>query len=168
MDIRLAGEIAESIVDGPGIRYTVFTQGCLHDCKGCHNPNTHDPSKGYLKDIDTIIKDIKKNPLIKGITISGGEPFLQIDAILDLTKKAKFNGLNVIIYTGYTFEDLIRRNDQKIKDTFLYADYLIDGPFVISKKSLELDFKGSSNQRTIDLQKTMKTGSVHEVSFNYL
>ena len=167
MEIRLAGEIPESIVDGPGIRYTVFTQGCLHYCLGCHNPHTHDPHKGYLKEIDEIIKNIKKNPLIKGLTISGGEPFMQIAEILELTKKAKFIGLNVLIYTGYTYEDLLNKGDQRIKDIFMYADYLIDGPFEINKKSYNLEFKGSSNQRLIDLSLTIRTGKIVEKSFVY-
>jgi anaerobic ribonucleoside-triphosphate reductase activating protein len=167
VNIKLAGEIPESIVDGPGIRYTVFTQGCPHNCFGCHNPNTHDPKKGYYKDNDEIIKAIKTNPLIKGLTISGGEPFMQVEQILELTKKAKVMGLNVLIYTGYTYEELISKDDENIRDLLLYADYLVDGPFQINKKSYDLEFKGSSNQRLIDLTKTNQTGKIVEKSFVY-
>lgn len=167
MDIRIAGVIPESIVDGPGIRYTVFTQGCYHNCPGCHNPQTHDPEKGYNKDIDVIINEIKKDPLITGLTISGGEPFLQVPAILELTKRAQAIGLDVLIYTGYTYEELIALNDEMVKEVLMTANYLIDGRFELDKKSYTLEFKGSSNQRLIDLKKTIKTGQITETSFTY-
>lgn len=167
MDIRIAGVIPESIVDGPGIRYTVFTQGCYHNCPGCHNPQTHDPEKGYNKDIDVIINEIKKDTLITGLTISGGEPFLQVPAILELTKRAQAIGLDVLIYTGYTYEELIALNDEMVKEVLMTANYLIDGRFELDKKSYTLEFKGSSNQRLIDLKKTIKTGQITETSFTY-
>jgi anaerobic ribonucleoside-triphosphate reductase activating protein len=167
VDIRIAGVIPESIVDGPGIRYTVFTQGCYHNCPGCHNPQTHDPEKGYNKDIDVIINEIKKDPLITGLTISGGEPFLQVPAILELTKRAQAIGLDVLIYTGYTYEELIALNDEMVKEVLMTANYLIDGRFELDKKSYTLEFKGSSNQRLIDLKKTIKTGQITETSFTY-
>ncbi len=160
MNIRLAGEVAESIVDGPGIRYTIFTQGCLHNCPGCHNPQTHPLNDGYYKDTDEIIKLIRLNPLTSGLTISGGEPFLQVEPVLDLVLKAKQINQNIIIYTGFTFEELKNLNNENILKIFNNIDFLIDGRFDINKRSLELLFRGSSNQRIIDMKKTIKTNNI--------
>ena len=160
MNIRLAGEVAESIVDGPGIRYTIFTQGCLHNCPGCHNPQTHPLNDGYYKDTDEIIKLIRLNPLTSGLTISGGEPFLQVEPVLDLVLKAKQINQNIIIYTGFTFEELKNLNNENILKIFNNIDLLIDGRFDINKRSLELLFRGSSNQRIIDMKKTIKTNNI--------
>lgn len=160
MLIRLAGEVAESVVDGPGIRYTVFTQGCLHNCPGCHNPLTHPLDLGYLKENDEIIKAIKANPLVSGLTISGGEPFLQVEPVLDLVLKTKEISKDIIIYTGYTFEELINLSNENILKILKNTDYLIDGRFEIDKRSLELLFKGSSNQRIIDLKKTFDENKI--------
>ena len=106
MKIRVSGIITDSIVDGPGFRHVVFTQGCNHNCKGCHNPQTHDLNGGYFKEIDEIIEDIKNNPLLKGLTLSGGEPFLQPKECLMLAKKTKELGKDVLAYSGYTYEEL--------------------------------------------------------------
>lgn len=154
MNIRLAGEISESTVDGPGIRYTVFTQGCTHNCVGCHNLHTHPIDKGYLKENKNIIEEMKKNPLISGLTLSGGEPFLQPKEIYNLCILAKEEGYNIIAYSGYTYEELIDKNDEFINSTLEVIDVLIDGKFDILKKSLSLLYRGSSNQRVIDMVKT--------------
>lgn len=153
--VRIAGIIKESIVDGPGIRYVVFAQGCKHNCPGCHNPHTHSFTGGYMMDIDTIIDDIKKNPLLDGITISGGEPFEQAGAFAELAKRVKEMSLEVMVYTGYTFEEIISNiNANNEWDDFLEnADVLVDGPFIQDKKDCTLSFRGSSNQRIIDLRK---------------
>lgn len=166
MEIRIAGVVDESTVDGPGIRYTVFTQGCLHNCFGCHNPKTHPLNGGQALEIDTIISNIKKDPLISGVTISGGEPFLQPKEILELTIKSKEIGKNVIIYTGYTYEELVSLNNEFINEVLKSADYLVDGKFEINKKSYTLLFKGSSNQRIIDLKKTILDGKISEIDFS--
>src|SRR5690554_2912107 len=110
-ELRVAGIIDESIVDGPGIRLVVFTQGCKHNCVGCHNPETHSFSGGKLVDIDSIIQMVKSNPLLDGITLSGGEPFEQVAACSSLAKKVKELGLNVVTYTGYTFEEILKEKD---------------------------------------------------------
>jgi anaerobic ribonucleoside-triphosphate reductase activating protein len=164
--IKLAGLIDESIVDGPGLRYTVFTQGCHHHCLGCHNPKTHDPDKGYYLEIDEIINRIKNNPLISGVTISGGEPFLQIPELYELVSKTKALGLDSIIYTGFTYEELIAKNEPYILNILAIADYLIDGRFEISKKSYVLLFKGSSNQRIIDLKETKLQKKIVQKDFS--
>lgn len=166
MEIRLAGVVEESTVDGPGIRYTVFTQGCLHNCKGCHNPQTHPLDGGYVSDTNHIIAQIKKNSLITGITISGGEPFLQPNPVLELIKEAKKINMDVLVYSGYTFEELHDLKNPVIDEILKVADYLVDGRFEIAKKSYTLLFKGSSNQRIIDLQETLKQGKVIEKDFS--
>ena len=111
MNVRIAGIVNDSIVDGPGIRLTVFFQGCIHHCLNCHNPETHNLTGGYLIDTDEIITKLKNNPLLDGITLSGGDPMLQRDAVIELTKKCKEFGLNTICYTGYTYEELLKFDD---------------------------------------------------------
>lgn len=150
-EIRIAGIVEESIVDGAGIRLVVFTQGCNHNCTGCHNPESHSFSGGKLINIDDILVMIKENPLLDGITFSGGEPFEQALVCSILASKVKELGLNVIVYTGYTFEQILK-NDQ-FKELLLQTDTLIDGKFDIKQKSLMLKFRGSKNQRIIDVKR---------------
>ena len=156
--IRVSGMVAESIVDGPGIRYVVFAQGCVHNCKGCHNPATHALDGGHLVEVDDIVSAIKKNPLLKGVTFSGGEPFLQAEAFTELAQKCHELGLDVICYTGYTFEKLVSSFEVHPEWEALLKniDTLIDGPFVEEKKSLMLLFRGSSNQRMLDMVSSLK------------
>ena len=163
MKLRISGTVNDSIVDGPGIRFTIFTQGCPHNCKGCHNPQTHDFSGGTEVDTDELLKKIESNPLLDGVTFSGGEPFCQAEALASLGKQIKALGLNVITYTGYTFEQLIRdgNTDHKL-DLLSVTDYLIDGPFILEQKDWEIKFRGSSNQRYIDCQASLKEGRVIE------
>ena len=149
--IRIAGIEEESIVDGPGIRLVVFTQGCKHKCVGCHNPSTHSFNGGSLIEVDNIVKMVKENPLLDGITLSGGEPFEQALECSILARKVKSLGLNVVTYTGYTFEQILK--NKKFRELLLQTDILIDGKFDISKKSMMLQFRGSTNQRIIDVKK---------------
>ncbi len=150
MQIRIAGLVPESFVDGDGIRFAIFMQGCLRHCEGCHNPETHALDGGRLVDTNEIISAIKKNPLLDGITLTGGEPFLQIDAANELARAAKNFGLNVWCYTGFNFEDLPPEAAPLLEN----IDVLIDGAFIESLRDLELQFRGSSNQRIIDIKKT--------------
>ena len=150
MQIRIAGLVPESFVDGDGIRFAVFMQGCLRNCEGCHNPETHALDGGHLVDTADIVDALKKNPLLDGITLTGGEPFLQVDAATELARSAKSLGLSVWCYTGNKFEEL-DADAQKLLDN---VDVLIDGEFVESLRDLELDFRGSSNQRIIDVKKS--------------
>lgn len=147
MEIRIAGVIPESIVDGEGIRYAIFMQGCLRHCEGCHNPATHPLDGGKIVDTDELIAAIKKNPLLSGITLTGGEPLLQIPPAIELAKATKNLGLNVWCYTGYTLEEIPPTAQELLK----FVDVLVDGPFILAQRDLELDFRGSSNQRVIDL-----------------
>ena len=163
MKLRIAGTVNDSIVDGPGIRFTIFTQGCPHNCKGCHNPQTHDFNGGELIDTDALLVKVKENPLLDGVTFSGGEPFCQAEALAFLGKQIKALGLNIITYTGYTFEHLIdHQNENGWGELLKITDFLIDGPFILEQKDWEIKFRGSSNQRYIDCQESLKQGRAVE------
>ena len=166
--LKVAGFAKNSTVDGPGIRYTIFAQGCYHNCIGCHNQQTHDPNWGYFVDIEDIYKEILESTMYSGVTFSGGEPFLQADALTELANKIKSNPdneLDIICYTGFTYEEIL----QIIKDgCFSYSrllssiDYLIDGQFEQDKASLDCLWRGSTNQRIIDVKESLKTNSIVE------
>lgn len=158
--IRLAGIVRESIVDGPGIRFTVFCQGCPHACKGCHNPETHDFAGGKDVSIDRLIEEIEKNKLLAGVTFSGGEPFCQPGPFAELGRRVKDMGLNITVFSGYTLEQLNDMSVQNadVRELLELTDILIDGPFVNELRDLTLQFRGSGNQRVIDMNETRKTG----------
>jgi anaerobic ribonucleoside-triphosphate reductase activating protein len=155
MKVKISNIINDSIVDGPGLRLAIFTQGCVHKCNQCHNPQTHDINGGYHMEIKDILEIINKNPLLDGVTITGGEPFLQSGELSNLAKKIKELGLNVMVYTGYTWEELTKDNNLH-KDFLEHIDVLVDGRFVSSLKSLDLKYRGSSNQRIINVKKTLE------------
>ena len=164
MKIRLFGIANDSIVDVPGLRYPIFTQGCYHKCPGCHNPKSHDMNGGYLKDINEIIAEIDENQLLDGITLSGGEPMLQIEPLIEICKAVKYRGLNIVIYSGFIFEQIIK--DSRMKSLLEVCDMLIDGKFEQNKKSLSLLYRGSTNQRLINIQKSLKYEKVIEYETN--
>lgn len=155
--IRVAGVTKESIVDGPGFRYVIFTQGCPHKCVGCHNPETHSRFGGRDITFKEIISDISKNPLLDGVTFSGGEPFLQATKLSILAKEIKSHGLNIMTYTGYTFEELYRNSSKEngFLELLNCTDYLVDGKFEVEKKDMLLKFRGSNNQRIIDVYSSL-------------
>ena len=157
LEIRIAGTSNDSIVDGPGIRFTIFVQGCPHHCKGCHNPQTHDFDGG---------KDA--NPLLDGVTFSGGEPFVYAKELADLARKIKQNNLNIVTYSGYTFERLISESTEEngFSELLSETDILIDGPYLENERSLMLLFRGSKNQRIIDVKKSLEKGSVVEINLD--
>ena len=163
MKIRLASKelLVDSIVDGEGLRSVIWTQGCSHHCKECHNPETWDFNTGTLVDIEDIKKEIDNLSLQDGITLSGGDPFFQAKACTEIAKYAKEKGLNVWAYTGFLFENLLKVED--MKELLKYVDVLVDGPFEIDKKSLTLSYRGSSNQRIINVPKSLKDGKVHQI-----
>ena len=162
MKIRIAALVNDSIVDGPGLRYAVYTQGCLHHCKGCHNPQTHDINGGYETDTEDIWREISENPLLSGITFSGGDPLLQPRPLTELAKKAGEEGLSIWCYTGWVWEDLLRKNDPDIMALLNEIDVLVDGPFLSEQRTLELPFRGSKNQRLIDVQRSLRSGRTDE------
>ena len=160
MKIRIAGTVNDSIVDGPGLRYAVFTQGCSHHCPGCHNPETHDFSGGHEEDTDALIARMLKNPLLSGLTLSGGDPLEQSAPCLELAKAAHAHNLNVWAYTGYTWEYLLDENDPDRMALLQEVDVLVDGPFLLDQRSLELNYCGSKNQRLIDVPASLTQGKI--------
>lgn len=160
MEIRIFGTVEDSIVDGPGLRYSVFVQGCPHHCPGCHNPQSHDFTGGRLTDTETLLKPLRTNPLLDGLTLSGGEPMCQPEACRCLADAAHAAHLNVWCYTGFTFETLLAEDDPERMALLRSVDVLVDGPFLLAERSLELKYCGSRNQRLIDVQRSLASGSV--------
>lgn len=186
--ISLYGTVPDSIVDGPGLRYAVFVQGCSHHCPGCHNPESQPAEGGTETTLAALLADIRANGLAHDVTLSGGEPFEQPKACAALAAELKRNGYGIWCYTGYLYDDLAGRaeaartqqaqreeagltgntltegiaDDLAVGDLLDSIDVLVDGPFVESRKSLELKWCGSSNQRLIDVPATRRTGSIVE------
>jgi anaerobic ribonucleoside-triphosphate reductase activating protein len=153
-NIKVAGIVNDSITDGPGMRFTLFVQGCPKRCPGCHNPQTHDFEAGQYRTIEDIFKQIQANPLLSGVTLSGGEPFCQSKPLIALCEKIIESGLEIAIYTGETFEELIAENDpDKIKLLSL-CDILVDGAFMLEQRNLALLFRGSENQRILNVKES--------------
>ncbi len=167
MKIRLAAQLQpDSIVDGAGIRTVIWTQGCSHKCKGCHNPETHDFNGGYEFDVEDIKRKIDELIGQDGITLSGGDPMFQPEACNEIAIYAKSKGLNIWCYTGFTYEQLLELSLKKpiYKEFLGNIDVLIDGRFVLSKKSLDCTFRGSTNQRIIDTKRSLETGNVEVIT----
>ena len=161
MKIRLAADLqSDSIVDGKGIRTVIWTQGCSHNCPYCHNPQTHDFKGGDLVELDDVIERLENLEGQTGVTFSGGDPMFQPKECSILAKKVHELGMDVWAYTGFTYEELINSKNKDILDFLSNIDVLIDGRFEIEKKSLDLEFRGSSNQRIIDVKKSLEN---HEV-----
>lgn len=161
LTIRIADIVQDSIVDGRGIRMTIFTQGCPHHCAGCHNPHTHDPSGGRVVSVTEIIDQMRSNPLLDGITFSGGEPFEQREAVEHIAHEAHRLGLDVWCYTGWTWEEIM--SDPVKRRMLAYIDVLVDGRFILAQRSLELKWRGSKNQRVIDVTESLFSGRVVEL-----
>ena len=155
--LDLSGIVGDSIVDGPGIRTTVFSQGCPHHCPGCHNPETWDFGCGTTVPVEDIVDIVRANPLCRGVTFSGGEPFAQAEGFAKLAKLLKEKGYEVASYSGYTFEELLAGSDAQ-KELLSSIDVLIDGPFLLAEKGLEIAFRGSRNQRILDVKKSLAAG----------
>lgn len=150
--VKVSGVVSESIVDGPGMRYTIFTQGCPHNCEGCHNPETHDFNGGRYMSIDELYNALSTNELLSGVTFSGGEPLCQASVLLKLARRIKTNtDLNIVIFTGYLIENLRAAADPNIIELLDICDWLIDGKFELAYKDLTQAFRGSNNQRIIEL-----------------
>jgi len=163
MKIRLASPMTrDSIVDGPGLRAVIWTQGCFHNCLGCHNPCTHNPFGGFEMDTADLIAQLDSLHLQQGLTLSGGEPFLQARALAEVARAAHRRGLNVWAFTGFTFEQLTNRKNPSWADRMALLeqiDVLVDGRFERDKRDLSLRFRGSSNQRILDVKKSLAVQS---------
>lgn len=166
MEIRIAGITEESIVDGPGLRLVIFTQGCPHQCPGCHNPATHDVTGGYTIEIEGLFNHIEKtaarNKLLRGVTFSGGEPFLQAGPLARLAKRLKALGLDIVTYSGFTFEQLTAMavKHKSIGQLIRHTDLLVDGLYRETERDLGLAFRGSRNQRLVDIPATLAAKKV--------
>lgn len=160
MKIRISGVQKESSVDGQGLRYVVFTQGCKHNCPGCHNPETHSFTGGYFMDTEEIAQDLAENRILRGITISGGDPMEQPLALLDLVKRVKDMKKTVWVYTGYKYEELLEKQDETINEILRTIDVLVDGKYISHLHKEGLRYRGSSNQRVIDCKKTLEYGRI--------
>ena len=158
--MKIANTIQDSIVDGPGLRFTVFTQGCPHRCPGCHNPETHDPNGGVEISVAQLARRMISNPSTRGLTLSGGDPFFQAAECAELARLAHESGRDVWAYTGWTYEMLLKEADPDRLALLEQVDVLVDGPFVEHLKSYTALFRGSSNQRLIDLNKTRQRGEI--------
>ena len=158
MEFRLANLVDDSIVDGPGYRLAVFTQGCPHRCPGCHNPGTHDTQGGRVGDTDAVLRAVRANPLLSGVTLTGGEPFLQCAAMAEIARGVHKMGLHTMAYTGYTYEELL--SIPEAMQVLAHLDVLVDGRFVSDERSLDIIYRGSRNQRIIDVPATLASGEV--------
>ena len=158
--IRICGVVRESIVDGPGLRFVLFTQGCPHHCPGCHNPQSHDMAGGYECEEEKILTEFAKNPLLKGMTLSGGEPIVQAEKLVPLAEQVVAMGKDIVLYSGYTFEQLLKMSEQRpaIRSLLSLTALLVDGKYEAGKRSLSLLFRGSSNQRLIDVEASLAKG----------
>ncbi|MCD7955365.1 MAG: anaerobic ribonucleoside-triphosphate reductase activating protein [Lachnospiraceae bacterium] len=166
--LDLAGIVSDSIVDGPGIRTTIFCQGCPHHCPGCQNPETWPFGTGTPMEPEAVAQIIRQNPLVCGVTFSGGEPFAQAGEFARLGRLLKADGYEIAAYTGFLFEQLLEgtREQRQLLETI---DVLVDGPFLMKEKSLELNFRGSKNQRILDVPESLKKeAAVLQTSMRWL
>ena len=158
MTIDMAGVVGDSIVDGPGIRTVYFCQGCPHHCEGCQNAETWEFGVGTPTDTEFLADIARNNPLCKGVTFSGGEPFAQAEGFAELARKLKAEGYEVAGYTGYTFEYLRDQGTAAQQRLLGLLDVLVDGPFLLERRSLDLVYRGSDNQRIIDVPASLEAG----------
>ena len=174
--VKVASIEKESTVDGDGWRYVIFAQGCSHNCLGCHNPSTHDFNAGVDMDETEIIEQIFENPLIEGITLSGGDPFFQAKELTMICCAVKTAELTVWAYTGFTFEKFLdfingKETDSRINKDMInllnYIDVVVDGPFILSERTLDLRYRGSRNQRLINVKESLKQNKVVEYILQY-
>ena len=158
--LNISGIVDDSIVDGPGLRYTIFVQGCPHGCPECHNPQTHSFEENKRVTLGQLMSEIKENPLLYGVTFSGGEPFCQPGPLAILGQQIKKAGMHLMCYSGYTYEQLLKRAETEPDVAALLdvVDVLVDGPFLIGERDLELLYRGSRNQRLIDLKAMREKG----------
>lgn len=155
--LNIAGIIGDSIVDGPGIRTAIFVQGCCHHCPGCHNPQSWAFGEGTDLTVEQLYAEVKANPLCRGVTFSGGEPFCQPLPLASLARRLKADGYEVASYSGYTFEELLGGTPDQ-KELLQALDVLVDGRFELARRNLDLRFRGSANQRILDVPKSLTAG----------
>lgn len=161
MRARMAGMIRESVTDGPGLRTTLFFQGCPHACPGCHNPQTWSFSGGQEYDLSELIATLQITPLLSGVTFSGGEPFVQAEAAAFIAEYVKSRNLNLWVYTGFIWEKLLLDVDRPgYRELINLADVIVDGPYQEKRRNLTLPFRGSQNQRIIQVRQSLEQNRV--------
>lgn len=160
--IYIADIVQNTTVDGPGFRTSIYSTGCNHFCRGCHNKSTWKLKSGIKTCITDIMKKIEEQP--HNVTFSGGDPFLQVEGFIALSKLIKDTGRNIWCYTGYTYEEIL--SNDRLKPFLHYIDVLVDGKFKMSKKSLDTIFRGSSNQRLINVTKSLEKNEVVLYDYN--
>jgi anaerobic ribonucleoside-triphosphate reductase activating protein len=153
--IRVSGIVNDSIVDGPGLRMAIFMQGCDKNCAGCHNQAARSLTGGTEYTAAELVEKIRANPLLTGVTFSGGEPLLQAEALIPLAEQIAAAKLPLAIYTGDVLEDVLLKDDAHVLRLLHLADILIDGPFILKARSLALPFRGSHNQRILDVKQSL-------------
>lgn len=150
--------VEDTVVDGPGFRTTVYASGCPHHCPGCHNPQSWDKSAGHIVSVDVVADKLVSNPFAN-VTFSGGDPLLQVEAFTRLAKKIKAESRKTIwCYTGYRYEEICRSS--RLSAILPYIDVLVDGRFEQELRDTGLSFRGSSNQRLVDVRKSLVAGRV--------
>lgn len=164
--LRVAGIVPNSIADGPGLRFTVFVQGCARNCPGCQNPQTHDPNGGEEMAVEDIAAQIRADPLLDGLSLSGGEPMEQAAGCLALARSAHARGLTVWCWTGFSFEELISGGSAEQTALLGALDVLVDGPFLREQRTLNLPWRGSQNQRVLDVVASLAAGSPVRLEFS--
>ena len=157
--MKIYGLVQDSIVDGPGLRFACFVQGCPHGCPGCHNLDSHDPDGGKEMPVEEVAAELLKNPLTDGLTLTGGEPFAQAADCLRLAQTTHSHGLTVWSYSGWTFEHLRDEGTPEQKALLKELDVLIDGMFLLEQRTLALPWRGSPNQRVIDVPASLAAGN---------
>jgi anaerobic ribonucleoside-triphosphate reductase activating protein len=168
LKVRLAGIVNESITDGPGLRIVLFFQGCEHHCPGCHNPQTWDFRGGSEYKVDELLLQLPDTPLIKGVTLSGGDPFYQPRAAARIARDFRDRGKDVWAYTGFIWEELLKIHDAAMLELLHYCDVLVDGPFVRTQRCLNLPYRGSANQRLVAVQESLYKAETVERPFSYV
>ncbi|MFB1052050.1 anaerobic ribonucleoside-triphosphate reductase activating protein [Paraliobacillus sp. JSM ZJ581] len=150
--MKVMNILHDSVVDGEGLRTVIFFAGCPHFCKGCHNPASWNIRNGTEMTVDEVVEEAGSNPLTD-ITLSGGEPFFQAEEVARVAKRLKAMGKHIWAYSGFTLEQLQQSKNPYQCELLSYCDVLVDGPFILAEKDLSLSFRGSRNQRVIDLNK---------------
>lgn len=164
-NIKIAGSVRHSSVNGPGVRYVLFFQGCPHHCRECQNPETWDPQAGQEIAVSDIVEEIRNTRYLDGVTFSGGDPMMQAEGLIELSKAVKDLDLSIWCYTGWTFEEILSGvAGEKAKEALSYIDVLVDGPFHIEEKTDSAIYRGSSNQRLVDLSKSLLYQKVSTVN----
>ncbi len=156
--IRVAGMEQDSITNGPGLRFALFVQGCPHGCAGCHNPKTHPFDGGELRTMAELLRTIRRNPLTTGVTLSGGEPFCQAREMAPLARELRIGGYEIAVYSGFTWEELLLEPHPGARELLEQCDILVDGRYIAEERDLLLRFRGSANQRILDVPASLTAG----------